>query len=47
MAKIALFTTECAQLADAVAEILDRHADDIALVVTSDVYGTVLRLTSR
>ena len=40
MTKFALFTTECAQLGDAITEILQRHGDDVALVVTSDVYAT-------
>jgi hypothetical protein len=38
--RIALFTTECAQLADALTEIITRHAGEIAVVVTSDPYAT-------
>lgn len=40
MARIALFTTECAQLGAAITEIVERHHDELALVVTSDIYGT-------
>ncbi|WP_327582319.1 formyltransferase family protein [Nonomuraea sp. NBC_00507] len=40
MARIALFTTECAQLGDAITEIVERHHDELALVVTSDVHAT-------
>jgi len=39
MPRFALFTTECAQLGDALTEIIERHHADIALVVTSDIYG--------
>jgi hypothetical protein len=37
--RLALFTTECAQLGDALTEIIERHHDQLALVVTSDVYA--------
>jgi methionyl-tRNA formyltransferase len=40
MTRIALLTTECAQLGDALTEIIGRHRDDLALVITSDVYAT-------
>lgn len=40
MPRIALFSTECAQLGDALETIIERHHDDIAVVVTSDVYAT-------
>lgn len=40
MPRIALFTTECAQLGDALTEIITRHADEIAVVVTSNPYET-------
>ncbi|GHE15476.1 formyltransferase family protein [Streptomyces alanosinicus] len=51
MPRIALFSTECAQLGDALETIIERHHDDIAVVVTSDVYATgrggLLRQTHR
>lgn len=51
MPRIALFTTECAQLADALTEIIERHRDEIAVVVTSDVHATgrggMLKQTAR
>lgn len=40
MPRIALFSTECAQLGDALETIIERHHDEIAVVVTSDVYAT-------
>ena len=40
MNRFALFTTECAQLGDTITQILERHGDDLAVVVTSDVYRT-------
>jgi methionyl-tRNA formyltransferase len=49
--RIALFSTECAQLGDALTEIIERHHDQLALVVTSDIYagprGGFLRQTWR
>jgi methionyl-tRNA formyltransferase len=51
MPRFALFTTECAQLGDALTEIIQRHHTDIALVVTSDIYagnrGGFWRQTAR
>ena len=40
MPRFALFTTECAQLGDAVTEIIQRHHGELALVVTSDISKT-------
>ncbi|HSV68076.1 MAG TPA: hypothetical protein VLJ59_19570 [Mycobacteriales bacterium] len=51
MPRLALFTTECAQLAEAVTEIIEQHHGDLAVVVTSDIYGGsrggLLRQTAR
>ncbi|MCX4690679.1 formyltransferase family protein [Kitasatospora purpeofusca] len=40
MPRIALFSIECAQLGDALTEIIERHRDEITVVVTSDVQST-------
>jgi methionyl-tRNA formyltransferase len=40
MPRIALLSTECAQLGDALTEIITRHCHELALVITSDVYAT-------
>jgi folate-dependent phosphoribosylglycinamide formyltransferase PurN len=40
MPRIALLTIECAQTAEALTEIIERHHDEIAVVITSDVYKT-------
>lgn len=40
MSRYALFTIECTQLADALTEIIRRHHDELALVITSDFWKT-------
>src|SRR5712691_9548382 len=37
--RLALLTTECSHLGDALTEIIERHDDQLALVVTSDIYA--------
>jgi methionyl-tRNA formyltransferase len=37
MPRIALLTTECAQLCDAITELIERHHNELAVVVTNDI----------
>ncbi len=51
MPRFALLTTECAQLGEAITAVIDRHHEDIAVVVTADGWpgglGRALRCGPR